>query len=69
MVAHRDTNACYDNVRHVRCQCSSPQFITPLVRNQLTMQVPINVKSPNNISKWQIGFKSMFKGLNEDVLG
>jgi hypothetical protein len=27
------------------------------------MQVPINVKSPNNISKWQMGFNSAFKGL------
>jgi hypothetical protein len=23
----------------------------------------INVKSPNNISKWQMGFNSAFKGL------
>jgi hypothetical protein len=29
----------------------------------LTMHVPINVKSPNNISKWQMGFNSAFKGL------
>jgi hypothetical protein len=27
------------------------------------MPVPINVKSPNNISKWQMGFNSAFKGL------
>jgi hypothetical protein len=27
------------------------------------IHVPINVKSPNNISKWQIGFNSAFKGL------
>jgi hypothetical protein len=27
------------------------------------MHVPINVKSPNNISKWQMGFNSAFKGL------
>jgi hypothetical protein len=27
------------------------------------MHVPINVKSPNNISEWQIGFNSTFKGL------
>jgi hypothetical protein len=27
------------------------------------MHVPINVKSPNNISKWQVGFNSAFKGL------
>jgi hypothetical protein len=27
------------------------------------MHVPINVKSPNNISKWQMGFNSRFKGL------
>jgi hypothetical protein len=28
------------------------------------MQVPINVKSPNNIGKWQMGFNSAFKGLS-----
>jgi hypothetical protein len=27
------------------------------------MHVPINVKSPNNISEWQVGFNSAFKGL------
>jgi hypothetical protein len=27
------------------------------------MHVPINVKSPNNISKWQMAFNSAFKGL------
>jgi hypothetical protein len=27
------------------------------------MHGPINVISPNNISKWQIGFNSAFKGL------
>jgi hypothetical protein len=27
------------------------------------MHVPINVKSPNNINNWQIGFDSAFKGL------
>jgi len=27
------------------------------------MQGPINVKSPNNISEWQMGFNSAFKGL------
>jgi hypothetical protein len=32
--------------------------------NILTMHVLINVKSPNNISKWQMGFNSAFKGLN-----
>jgi len=32
--------------------------------NILTMHVPINVKSPNNTSKWQMGFNSAFKGLN-----
>jgi len=31
--------------------------------NMLIMHVPINVKSPNNISKWQMGFNSAFKGL------
>jgi hypothetical protein len=27
------------------------------------MHGPINLKSPNNISKWQMGFNSAFKGL------
>jgi hypothetical protein len=27
------------------------------------MHVPINVKSLNNFSKWQMGFNSAFKGL------
>jgi hypothetical protein len=27
------------------------------------MHVPIKVKSPNNISEWQIRFNSAFKGL------
>jgi len=27
------------------------------------MQEPINVKSSNNTSKWQMGFNSAFKGL------
>jgi hypothetical protein len=27
------------------------------------MHGPINVKSPNNISKWQMGFNSAFKRL------
>jgi hypothetical protein len=27
------------------------------------MHGPINVKSPNNISKWQVGFNSALKGL------
>jgi len=31
--------------------------------NILTMHVPINVKSPNNINEWQMGFNSAFKGL------
>jgi hypothetical protein len=29
------------------------------------MHGPIKVKSPNNISKWQMGFNSAFKGLNK----
>jgi hypothetical protein len=28
------------------------------------MHVPIKVKSPNNISEWQMGLNSAFKGLN-----
>jgi hypothetical protein len=31
--------------------------------NILTIHGPINVKSPNNTSKWQMGFNSAFKGL------
>jgi hypothetical protein len=27
------------------------------------MHGPINVKSPNNTSKWQMGFNSAFKGI------
>ena len=27
---------------------------------------PINVRSPNNTSKWQMGFNSVFKGLSEN---
>jgi hypothetical protein len=30
--------------------------------NILTMHGPINVKSPNNTSKWQMGFNSACKG-------
>ena len=29
------------------------------------MHVPINVKSPNNISEWQMGFNLAFKGLGD----
>jgi hypothetical protein len=32
------------------------------------MHRPINVKSPNNISKWQMGFNSAFKGLRKPVV-
>ena len=32
------------------------------------MHVPINVKSPNNISEWQMEFNSAFKGLMLFVL-
>jgi hypothetical protein len=31
--------------------------------NILKMHVPINIKSPNNTSQWQMGFNSAFKGL------
>jgi hypothetical protein len=30
------------------------------------MHGPINVKSSNNMSKWQMGFNSAFKGLIEN---
>jgi hypothetical protein len=33
------------------------------------MHVPINVKSPNNVSKWQMGFNSAFKGLTVKKAG
>jgi hypothetical protein len=33
--------------------------------NILTMHGPINVKSPNNTNKWQMGFNSAFKGLTQ----
>jgi hypothetical protein len=35
--------------------------------NILKMHEPINVKSPNNTSKWQMGFNSAFKGLKKWV--
>jgi len=36
--------------------------------NILKMHVPINVKSPNNISEWQMGFNLAFKGLIRGML-
>jgi hypothetical protein len=36
--------------------------------NILTMHGPINVKSGNNTSKWQMGFSSAFKWLSTAVL-
>jgi hypothetical protein len=33
------------------------------------MHLPINVKSPNNTSKWQMGFNSAFKGLMTHIEG
>jgi hypothetical protein len=36
--------------------------------NILKMHGPINVKSPNNTSKWQMGFNSAFKGLIEQLI-
>jgi hypothetical protein len=33
--------------------------------NIFTMHGPMNVKFPNNISKWQMEFNSAFKGLTE----
>jgi hypothetical protein len=35
--------------------------------NILAMHVPINVKSPNNISKWQMGFNLVFKELKVNL--
>jgi hypothetical protein len=32
------------------------------------MHGPINVKSPNNISKWQMRFNSAFKELIEELI-
>jgi hypothetical protein len=37
--------------------------------NILKMHGPINVKSPNNTSKWQMGFNSAFKGLIHKLVG
>jgi hypothetical protein len=31
------------------------------------MHGSINVKSPNNISKWQMGFNSAFKGFIDEI--
>jgi hypothetical protein len=31
------------------------------------MHGPINVKAPNNTSKWQMGFNSAFKGLTSHI--
>jgi hypothetical protein len=31
------------------------------------MYGPINVKTPNNIRKWQMGFNSAFKGLSRHI--
>jgi hypothetical protein len=36
-------------------------------RTPITVHGPINVKSPNNTSKWQIEFNSAFKGLNGHI--
>jgi hypothetical protein len=37
--------------------------------NILTMHEPINVKSPNNTNKWQMGFNSVFEGLSTGLVG
>jgi hypothetical protein len=44
--------------------CVMMHLVGYIYWNILTMHVPINVKSPNNINKWQMGFNSAFKGLN-----
>jgi hypothetical protein len=33
------------------------------------MHRPLNVKSPNNTSKWQMGFNSAFEGLMRGPMG
>jgi hypothetical protein len=35
--------------------------------NIFTMHGPMNVKFPNNTSKWQMEFNSEFKGLNWNI--
>jgi hypothetical protein len=35
--------------------------------NIFTMHGPMNVKFPNNTSKWQMGFNSVLKGLKDRV--
>jgi hypothetical protein len=39
----------------------------PVYWNILTMHGPINIKSPNNTSKWQMGLNLAFKELNVDA--
>ena len=40
--------------------------ISWLTLNLLTTTI---VAPPSNVSKWQMGFNSAFKGLNEELLG
>jgi hypothetical protein len=46
------------------CKTVSRRYILlDIYWNILTMHGPINVKPPNNTSKWQMGFNSASKGL------
>jgi hypothetical protein len=45
------------------CAVGGVRILLYIYCNILTMHGPINVKSPNNISKWQMGFNSAFKRL------
>jgi len=45
------------------CNVASCWIYIYIYWNILKMHVPINIKSPNNTSKWQMGFNCAFKGL------
>ena len=49
---------CWNGFECAVVSVRHPQHIL----NILTMHGPINVKSPDNTSKWQMGFNSAFKG-------
>jgi hypothetical protein len=46
-----------------RFECAVGGILLDIYWDILTMHGPINVKSPNNTSKCQMGFNSAFKGL------
>jgi hypothetical protein len=54
---------CYETSRGGQ---GPPRAVEPMMMI-LTMHVPMNVKSPNNTSKWQMKFNSAFKGLTTGI--